>query len=223
MASPDNDQSLPQQSHHWSANYHGSRASKRNYSEEIAEEQNCSVWITYLPAGCDSTMLCHSLRGTGKIYSMFINPPNDQHRTSAAKVVFWDHRGVDKLIQMAESRQFRVGPNRPRVTPHRIKVSAQVPSRRSRVIEISGPMEIVNRDFLSAFFLERFWFDIESVQTIGIYGGISTMKWSFCCYRCQSQSAVWCIFDQKHRQTLTDSERRSWSQVYVRWLEDPCA
>ncbi|KAI1660302.1 hypothetical protein F4813DRAFT_401237 [Daldinia decipiens] len=222
MASSDNDQSLPQ-SPHWSTNYQGSRASRKNYSEEITEEQNCSVWITYLPAGCDSAMLCHSLRGTGKIYSMFINPPNDQHRTSAAKAVFWDHLGVNRLMHTVESGQFRVGYNRPRVIPHRIKVSAQVPSKRSRVIEISGPMEIVNRDFLNAFFLEKFWFGVESVQTIGIYEGLSIMKWSFCCYRCQSQYAVHHIFDQKRRQDLTDIERRFWSQVYVRWLEDPCA
>ncbi|OTB11577.1 hypothetical protein K445DRAFT_15634 [Daldinia sp. EC12] len=223
MAPSDTDQPSSQQPLYWSANYQGSPASRRNYSEEIADEENCSVWVTHLPAHCDSATLCHALRGTGKIYSMFINPPTGQHCTSAAKIVFWTRQGVDKLMRLVASRQFRVGYNQPRVTPHRIKVSAQVPSRRSRAIEISGPIEIVNRGFLYAFFLERFWFDVESVQTIGVYEGLSIMKWSFSCYRCQSQSAVRHIVNQKNRKDLTDIERCFWSQVYVRWLADPCA
>ncbi|KAI1802414.1 hypothetical protein F4811DRAFT_529754 [Daldinia bambusicola] len=189
------------------ANYQSTVLSRRNYVKSITDEETCSVWVTYLPPYCDYAMLAHALKETGKIYSMLIHPPRDNDPSSAAKIVFWDRQGVDRLIQLFVSGEFMVGRSRPNVTYCRRKVSDQIPSVQTRVLEIRGPMQIVNPEFLYDFFIQRFQFDVENIKIMKVRNGIVTMRWTFSSYRCQSQFAFIHIHSQKRREYLANLER----------------
>ncbi|KAI1400467.1 hypothetical protein F4819DRAFT_461209 [Hypoxylon fuscum] len=212
----------PLPDHVWSENYEGSR-SARNCSENIEDGENCAVWIQGLPPDCNHTMLCGALRATGKLYAVVINPPVDCYKTCAAKVVFWDRKGVSRLAEKVNSGKFIVSNHRPRMTANRIKTSAQPPSSNSRVIDIRGPSSIVNFPFLNSFLRTHFFFDLEGVEVLENNGYETCMRWSFGSYRSQSEFAMYRIRSQQHRENQGSLEGLLWSHVSVKWVPDPCA
>lgn len=78
----------------FSPRYMGDILLRNNQSEDIADDQNCSLFIVNLPAGVtthDLLAAVHRLGPTGRVYATHINGPEPArgHPGCAAKVVFF--------------------------------------------------------------------------------------------------------------------------------------
>jgi hypothetical protein len=149
--------------------YRGDLTNPNNRSADIPEEENCSIWLTNLPANCDVPMLLGSIRNVGRVRACNINPPGPRHATAAAKIVFFERVAVDRLFAQHSVGELRVGDSivesededdptqlrrgtRPHVVPHRSRVAAYRGPAVSRVLHFQGPRIVVNADALLAFF-----------------------------------------------------------------------
>ncbi|KAI0847020.1 hypothetical protein F5Y00DRAFT_271496 [Daldinia vernicosa] len=200
----------------FSTNYHGTK-NERNKPDDISDDENCAVWIEGLPTDIDYPMLLAGLRGTGKIYAVFINDPVKRHHTCAAKVEFWGRDGVTRLFQKVGNGELRFGELVPTVRPNRVKKGAQPVSHRSRVIEITGPTGIVNIVTITAELQQAFYYDLELVETLWTEEGQSMMRWTFASYRNQAETAMRIFASRKN-----NVEPSLWQQVHFRWGRDPC-
>lgn len=79
-----------------SKNYLGDLSVPENYSANIPESQNYSLWLMGLPDVTYSALL-RSIRGLGKVYATWINHASEQHRTAAAKIVLFDREAAETL------------------------------------------------------------------------------------------------------------------------------
>ncbi|KAI8627940.1 hypothetical protein F5Y19DRAFT_477111 [Xylariaceae sp. FL1651] len=207
----------------FSMNYRGSRTRNENRSQNIPEEANTSVWIYGLPPMCDHAMLLGALRGTGKIYACVVNPAEGRYTAAAAKVVFWNRAGVDRLYNKVLHGGFTFdGDWAPVVEPNRIKTCAQPESERSRVILIRGPRSIVNFARLAGLFLESIQYQLEDVQDFQLLGGMAAMIWTFGSYRLQAESAYKKIARLVKEAHDRQEDREGWNLVRIIWGDDPC-
>ncbi|KAI0108094.1 hypothetical protein F4814DRAFT_426812 [Daldinia grandis] len=194
----------------FSANYHGVR-NDRNRPDDIADDENCAVWIEGLPTGIDYPTLLAGLRETGKIYAVFINDPVKRHHTCAAKVEFWGRDGATRLFEKTENSDLTFGTLMPTVRPNRVKKGAQPVSPRSRVIEITGPFQLVNFTAITAALQQTFFYDIELIEDVWTQGGQSMMRWTFASYRNQAETAMR-LFTSRKNQVVPSL----WQQAHFR-------
>lgn len=89
-----------------SANYRGDPTNPNNQSADIPEEDNTSVFIENLPPDATAREVLLHLRGTGKIYALSVGAPTARIPTSCAKIVYWDRRGVDRLLLLRAGGKF---------------------------------------------------------------------------------------------------------------------
>ncbi|KAI0165219.1 hypothetical protein GGR52DRAFT_585221 [Hypoxylon sp. FL1284] len=191
-----------------------------------------------------SPSISSSSSSTGPFGPAGAAPPRRlAHTTSASKLVFFDRRGVDRLLAQARAGLFVVGGYVPRVRPNRIRSAPRDPGPQCRVLHIEGPAAVVNEAFLHAFFRAKFNYELESVVTLGTFGGSSNgvdvdgegrdpddgvvvrQEWRFGSFRCQAESARQSIAREKDRRDVEDldAHRRLWGQVMVHYGVDPCA
>ncbi|KAI1390581.1 uncharacterized protein F4822DRAFT_393638 [Hypoxylon trugodes] len=202
--------------------YRDNQESPRNQVQSIPSEENCCVWIMGLPANCTYTEFLGKLHGTGKIWATYINPPTDFHSTAAAKVEFWNRRGMRRLFQKVHARQFTFGEYRPHVIMNRVRKSGHVRSAGSRAITIRGPSSLVNFESLTAFFGARLRYELEFANTVHDDGEQATMLWAFGSYRCQAKWAYQNLDSLKQDNPILE-ENELWGQVTVSWAVDPCS
>ncbi|KAI0009627.1 hypothetical protein F4779DRAFT_640347 [Xylariaceae sp. FL0662B] len=219
-----------------SPNYRGNPWIEANQSADIPEELNTALWIMNLPPTCTYQQLLGAIRGCGKVYATVINPPQEAdsnnnnnlnrstgHMTSAAKLVFFDRLGAERLFAQSQSGHFIVGGYLPVVRPNRIKSKAREAGPQCRVLHIEGPSALVNEHFLVAFFQTKFTFQLETILTLATHGAVTRQEWRFGSFRCQAESARQAITREKERATLTEREQQAWGQVNVYFGVDPCA
>ncbi len=103
---------------------------------------------------------------------------------------------------------------RARVTWNRVR-SAEVDKggRRSRVLLVSGPPGVVNRDFLCRYLDTKMVYQLDEVIPVVPGRAISVLEWRFGSYRCQAQAA-WEAF---RRNPVFAAHG-----VTVRFDRDPC-
>ncbi|KAI3326992.1 hypothetical protein HD806DRAFT_550676 [Xylariaceae sp. AK1471] len=209
-----------------SGNYRGSATRQANYSENIPDPENTSVWIQNLPPNTTYAMLLEKLVNTGKIFAVHINYPNEQHLTCAAKVQFWTVAGKDRLVSMVSREMIIFNDGyMPTVESNRIKTSAQITTNRSRVVTITGPRAIVNEANLTQFFNESISYQIEKINDTRSTTERGIMTWYFASYRLQAQSAHKKLTDRviEARQLRQNGgDGQGWDQVQVGWARDPC-
>ncbi|KAI8633904.1 hypothetical protein F5Y19DRAFT_257226 [Xylariaceae sp. FL1651] len=220
-----------------SDNYMGDRRAIMNYSANIPDEQSTSLWITNLPAECTYAQLLDAVKDCGKIYAAVINPPEAQlHMTSAAKLVFFDVQGKQRLVSRWERGLFTVGNHTPLVRPNRIRVAAQPDENggpRSRVLVISGPREAMTEAVLCGYFQRLCAFDLQYVKFVGKEQEAhndgdddgerrATMEWAFSSYRCQAERVYNVIRNKKESLKVSVEERAAWALVDLRFGRDPC-
>ncbi|KAI0599461.1 hypothetical protein F4775DRAFT_600014 [Biscogniauxia sp. FL1348] len=198
-----------------SPNYRGNPYLATNQSADIPDALNTALWVTNLPPDCTHAMLLSSVRGCGKVYATVINPPSpsppnltptpnptstqQQHITSASKLVFFDVAGAQALLRRAREGRFAVAGYVPRVRHNRIRSAARPPGPQSRVLHVEGPDRVVNEPFLAAFFAARFAYETECVVPLGRLAGRARLEWRFGSYRCQAESARAWIAREKER------------------------
>ncbi|KAI1303508.1 hypothetical protein F5Y03DRAFT_187288 [Xylaria venustula] len=181
----------------------------------IPPENNTSVWITNLPPTCNYTVLLGQLRDIGKVCATVINPPQQNHTTSAAKIVFFDVEGKNRLLASAFNGSFMVDNRLPCVVPNRILTEARPVGPQSRVLIITGPTTVVNLPFLCQLFQQFCMFDLEYVKELQHGDGTATMDWAFGSYRCQAERVYREILRLKCVSLV-------FTDVEVCWGRDPC-
>ncbi|KAI0019884.1 hypothetical protein F4780DRAFT_792417 [Xylariomycetidae sp. FL0641] len=229
-----------------SDNYLGDHTRAENQSADIPDEENCSVWITNLPPGCDHAQLLGAVRGCGKVYACVVNPPvaapqQQQQQphimTAASKLVFFEVAGAARLLRAAREGRFAVGGRYlPQVRRNRIRSAAVAPpGPESRVLHIEGPDAIVNGPYLAAFFDAHFVYQLEAVEVLARSppggGGDAPfaqrktrMEWRFGSYRCQAEAARRAIAHQKEKEAREGiPSPLGWQGVTVHFAVDPCA
>lgn len=200
-----------------------------NMSADIDNRENCSLWMTNLPRNCNLRMLLGAVRGCGKVYQTVINPPQGEHHTGcAAKLVFFHHTEAARLLRRSREGMFHVGDRQPNVTHNRTRVASKPASKESRVLQITGPREIVNHEYLTGLFTGACTYQLEAVEDRGpVSGGLDSrheMIWRFGSVRCQ---AHWCygrLHEQRkaHRLEGQTIVGRLWNAVEVNYGVDPC-
>ena len=206
-----------------SPQYPGNYLSVHDPAADIPPEQSTSVWITNLPPTCTYTDLLGSVRAaghTGKIFATVINPPQELHTTSAAKIVFFEVAAKTRLLEYAARGSFVVGDYQPRVIPNRILTAARAPSSESRVLIVSGPVGVVNTGSLIEFFQTCCAFDLEYVEEwTSVDPGRITIEWAFGSYRCQAERVYRAI---ENARSYVGDVPNVFADVEVRWGRDPC-
>jgi hypothetical protein len=193
-------------------NYLGDPSVEHNRSAFIPENENCSLWVWGLPACVTYTALLASIRGIGKVYATVINPPTDEIRTSAAKVVLFNRQGAERLFNIIANRQFVVmGKLVHRVLWNKIRSGPYPHLNHSRAIRITGPRELMDFDFFEDFFIRRFTYDLDRRGVVQCNRpGLVCHEWHFGSLRCQAASAKTAI------------ERELKGIYEVEWADDPC-
>ncbi|KAK0738113.1 hypothetical protein B0T18DRAFT_394462 [Schizothecium vesticola] len=72
-----------------SAAYRGDPRLVENYSAAISPDQSTSLFIKNLPVGTTITKILAHIRATGKVFSLYLNPPTPPHHGCAAKICFF--------------------------------------------------------------------------------------------------------------------------------------
>lgn len=178
----------------FSPRYRGDVLLRSNQSEDIPDDQNCSLFLVNLPAAVTTRELLaavHALGPTGRVYATHINAPEPArgHAGCAAKLVFFRRdvahafyarcaaqvaAGVGGGGERGSAEGSHSGPGllvagqMARVMWNRIRTSERaLPSGAdaSRVLLIAGPPVLVNERALTAFFRARLEFQVDSVLT----------------------------------------------------------
>ncbi|KAK8087961.1 Enoyl reductase LovC [Apiospora hydei] len=182
----------------FSENYKGSRLSRSNFSANVSDQENCSVFIRGLPPTCTPDMLLRNIRGCGtKVFALHINEPDRKNPDHcAAKLVFFEPHGVDWLWEQIEAGTFIVADEngveyKPNACPNKIR-SAPISSedQRTRVLLISGPASVVSAESLNRFFKANFRYEVDCVYTAYEDPNWRAMEFHFSSARNQCDNAV---------------------------------
>ncbi|KAL2756458.1 hypothetical protein ACRALDRAFT_1070505 [Sodiomyces alcalophilus JCM 7366] len=178
--------------HGISPNYQGDPTIARNHSANIPQSQNCSFWIVNLPPRVTTHELLSQIRNIGRIFACVINAPQPErgHCTAAAKVVFFDLWAAQRFYATSTRCRLVVGGYRTRVSLNRIRsAEAEGPGNRTRVIVLKGDPSFVNETSLTAWFSERFKFEVDEVITHVLNEHIGHVEYRFGSWRCQAETA----------------------------------
>ncbi|KAJ2891529.1 hypothetical protein MKZ38_000231 [Zalerion maritima] len=88
-----------------SATYGGAILNPANWSKDIRDDQNASVWITGLPRSTNHRTLLTAILGvgpSGKVFACVVNAPEPEkgHQDAAAKLVFFTHDAALKMVRI---------------------------------------------------------------------------------------------------------------------------
>lgn len=225
-----------------SLNYRGQSHNVNNISRDIPHSENAAVWLTNLPP----TITVQELLGAvtshgpmGRIWSTHINPPKGtsltpyqqiqptdlplSHRTSAAKIIFYQPFEAQRLLALANRRAFILldrcnGQHYvARATHNRQRTPAQpMPNETSRVLLIAGPKWFVSEEKLHELFSLYFVYQTEEVVVLKEDKGASgakqrVLEWRFGSMRAQAQAAYRLLTGPGFEDVVS-----------VAWGRDPC-
>lgn len=174
----------------FSTRYHGMHTESNASAEYLAPEQNASLWITNLPPDITHHELLGQIRNIGRVWCCFINGPDGlKHTTAAAKIVFFQPKAAQRLLQHSLTTGLQVRGYRAKVTQNRIKTAETTPRNGddSRVLIITGQAHFVNEKTLTEYFGERFVFQLDEVTELIKGQGRAVMEFKFGSFRCQAQ------------------------------------
>ncbi|KAI4870345.1 hypothetical protein F4820DRAFT_443064 [Hypoxylon rubiginosum] len=160
-----------------------------NQNVSIPNHENTCLWITRLPPDCTHHDILSRLRGVGKVFSLYINPPSGDIPTSAAKLNFWDQYDVDRFLTLVGVGGFRFNQVPPTVTMNRNLSAPRPASGYSRVLHIRGPRAIVNEQTLNRIFRAKFFFFIDEVISHFDDGSTAWIEYRFASYYGQASNA----------------------------------
>ena len=183
----------------FSDKYYGMHTEVNASADHLPDEQNCALWLRNLPPDITYHELLSSIRNIGRIWCTYINTPDFvTHSTAAAKVVFFAPESASLFLQHISSasdddagtpcppciRGFRI-----KADHNRIKYArhACTPKGPSRVLIVTGQDWFVNEASLTAWFADKFIFQVDEVIELVKAGGRAVVEFRFGSYRCQSQ------------------------------------
>jgi hypothetical protein len=181
-------------------NARDNQSSRTNPTAALNTSQNCSLYITNLPATTTVKILLQALTRHGpfdRIYACHVTPPKQTpgFRTATAKLTTFTRGGAERLLAFINQRRLILGTLTADATWNRrfTPPPPQLPPDVTRVLIIRGPRDIVNGDALAAFFRApphglRF-------HTQGVFftdtaaAAERTMGWQFGSYPGQAEAA----------------------------------
>lgn len=202
----------------FSVNYRGNTSLPRNLGPaDTPANQNCSLFLTGLPPKVTVHALLAAIRNAGRVYAVHINPPEPSkgHFTCAAKVIFFERRAAERFHHRHREVGLRIPghPSPARVLWNRVRCGeVDRPPYHSRVLMISGPVDVVDEGFLTDYFRTKFDFEVDEVL-LGkpeMDADEAVVEYRFGSYRCQAEAA---------KMALT---RELGDRVRVWFGEDPC-
>lgn len=175
------------------AKYLGDPNIPENMSADIPENQNTSLYISGMGPDTKFSDILAAIRGVGKIYSLYVNPPLEVHTGCAAKLAFFTRAAAEKFFNDTRGG-FLVRGYSATVRWNRIRVPEQtVHKDGSRVVIIRGPKFIVNIKVISKVIDGNIrYYDMEkaSVKPLDGIEGFAEMELHFGCFRAQAHSAL---------------------------------
>ncbi|KAK0643682.1 hypothetical protein B0T16DRAFT_459796 [Cercophora newfieldiana] len=189
---------------HESANYLGDRTLARNQSANMPNDENCAFFITGLPPTCTVHILLSAIKGFGRIFSTYINPPTTQncarpHTTAAAKVVFFDLPTAQKFYKTYRHSPLVVGKHNATVVPSRVKsAAADYPNRFTRHLVLTGPASIVNAEYVQRQFSRVSKYDVDFISIDAKAENPIELHFHFGSFRAQAEQAARMIHRNSH-------------------------
>ncbi|KAK7911519.1 hypothetical protein PG985_014000 [Apiospora marii] len=160
-----NDQSTKDNngSHRSPGHHHADRSKGRKNS--VAYNQNCSLFITGLPADLDVTRFMAQGANVqiGKVAAIHLHDHSPEHRNKAATVTMWTRASAERFLRLIHTGRFSIGSRPIRAVWNRKGVGPQT-KEGSRVVEAIGRSEQVDPDVLIPRFRERFQFELDQVE-----------------------------------------------------------
>lgn len=225
-----------------SPNYQGNPLNPKNRSADIPDSENCSLFLTNLPAQCSYQELLQALafHRPGRIWSTYINRPRAidptitaaiaaagpvstahlpaSFKTSAAKVIFYHPHEAQRLLAAAARGDLLVGRRRAaaRWNRHKTAAAGTAHERTSRVLTIAGPAGLVREDRLRSLFARYFEYHSESVVVLAEAEGEAGEGWRVLEWRFASMRAQAHAAFQLLQSLYPDV-------LDVRYGVDPCA
>ncbi|ROW15691.1 hypothetical protein VPNG_02195 [Cytospora leucostoma] len=206
-----------------SENYRGDAYNPENVPADIPDSENCSVWLTGMPADLSYTeyLSAVAIHKPGRIFVSNINRPKVNgdpsllsSRTCGGKLTFYRPEEAARFLHLARMGLFTIQGSRIRATYNRVKVAAQPAGRThtSRCLIISGPVDIVDEMRLWCEFKEHVKWDHDRVIILREDSRYRSLEWRFGSWRAQAEGAFLYL-----RRTYPEA------MVSVRYSEDPCA
>jgi len=195
-----------------SSNYQGDKTAWSNYSADIPDDENCSLWVLGLPGNVTYAEFLGAIRDVGKVYICFINSPTTKHSTAAAKLVFFTRSQAEKMLKLMNNGDiFVMGQQITNARWNKIKKASYYNPEHSRAIRITGPVQLMDFGYFEMFFNLRFTYQLDCRLEVACEEpGKVTQEWRFASLRCQAAAAKMAI-------------ERELKNIYeVSWAPDPC-
>jgi hypothetical protein len=94
----------PRSQHNQELQKSGDLSSTNSGEEGIPDAENCALFLSHIhPSATIKDIL--SVVRTGKVRILHITPPDANHSTSAAKLVFMTHSAAARFLQQANSKE----------------------------------------------------------------------------------------------------------------------
>ncbi|CAJ2504490.1 Uu.00g118840.m01.CDS01 [Anthostomella pinea] len=197
-------------------NYQGNFMAPENRSADITDAQSVSLWLWNLPLHVAYHKLLSAIRNIGPIFQTYINGPNEEFpHTCAAKLTFLDKDSTNRMLEMIRAKNLMVRGMVAEGRLYRIKVAPRPRRSESRVIEVTGPKEVVRMEVL-----ERIWrgitYQLDEVLVLSEKEDSRTLEVRFGSYRRQAESARKAIYQHKDDAAFSGTQARLWAQVRSR-------
>ncbi|KAK1830983.1 hypothetical protein QBC39DRAFT_259705, partial [Podospora conica] len=176
--------------------YLGDPRLAENYSADIPMEQSTSLFIKDLPADVTIPQILGAIRKTGKVYSLFLNPPTPPHTGSAAKLCFFTREAAATFFGNTRGG-FLVNGHMATVIWNRVLLAEHVGPQydeASRVVIVQGPKDLVNAETIADIIAKEIrLYDlvlvIETDYTLVTSKGYWELEVHFGSFRAQGHSA----------------------------------
>lgn len=191
--------------------YEGDINNPKNSSSGVPTDQNCAVFLTNIPNGVNEKILLDALgihAPFGRVYATSVTSPahGSIFHMACANITMFDRESAVALYDFVRSRRLVIAGRTIDVAwnKNRSPTQSKIPKSASRVVEILGPVEVVDYHRLSEFLQKNILFQTQDVTVIREDDKERLIKWTFCSYRAQAEVA---------RQAL----RRQWPGLHIRW------
>ncbi|RDL33751.1 uncharacterized protein BP5553_08119 [Venustampulla echinocandica] len=163
------------------SNYFGDHSSVSSIRQvlNLPDNENCALWVTYLPPDIDLATFLNKVR-TGAVYAAVLLEPEGKNWTKAAKLVFKKHSAaVGFLKQVQSAPGIVVSGLRMKAIWNRIGYRENN-TKRTRVLQLRGPPELMAPDFWNNYFQRCVVFELEALYDIsGQRGGDKMLEFRF--------------------------------------------
>ncbi|KAM7210910.1 hypothetical protein V8F06_013710 [Rhypophila decipiens] len=186
----------------------------------LPDHLNCSFWLTRLPADVTIKEIADSIRACGRVYHIRIISGDVHYRGAAAIVTFFNSSAAMIFFDshvLGTQGCLRIRSKRVCAVRNRTKIPPQLdlPIDHTRVIRITGPVDIVNYSFLTTHFESFCKYELEDALSHSITPGHGDLEFRFARYDSQAE----CVFHALERDTLFIHN----PLVTVYFAADPCA